>query len=214
MFYDASRSSYDIEYRRNKSIARTKLRQSDTSQNLNRKFVGKLGDAPTGVGVVYHAVFISSWDNAHEKLQNHICIQRRLRSRSLTWVVAVRLKEFWVLRYPEGGQTGYCLYKKYPVYDVKIIWPCENKPCCKLRPRSSLALWSSRLGNRELLLAHCIFFYLICVIFCPFLFLLMSWVGCGLWLWYSLNLSFNLLIKTAYYIYLCWYRREDPHCWP
>ena len=36
----------------------------------------------------------------------------------------------------------------------------------------------------------CLFIFVL-NIFVPFLFLLVSWVGCGLWLWYALDISFN-----------------------
>ena len=57
-----------------------------------------------------------------------------------------------------------------------------------------LALWSSHVRKRELVYMLLVkwYVYLSCVIFCLFLFLLVSEVGCGLWLWHSLDFSLNI----------------------
>ena len=59
--------------------------------------------------------------------------------------------------------------------------------------QSCLALWSPRLGKTELLYMLqrvCVFFFLF---FFLFLFFLVSGVGCGLLLLYSVDFSFNVL---------------------
>ena len=63
-----------------------------------------------------------------------------------------------------------------------------------------LALWSSHVRKRELvyMLLVKLYVYLACVIFCLFLFLLVSEVGCGLWLWHSLDFSFNVFISARH----------------
>ena len=79
-----------------------------------------------------------------------------------------------------------------------------------LRPRVSsflLALWSSRLGRRELvcvLLVH--LFVLYVLVFVIFLFLLVSRVGCGLWLWHSLDFPINFLMTFSAF------GRENAFC--
>ena len=71
------------------------------------------------------------------------------------------------------------------------------KHCFALFPRVSsylLALGSPRLGKRELvcvLLVH--LFVLRVLVFVLLLFLLVSGVGCGLWLWHSLDFSITFL---------------------
>ena len=59
-----------------------------------------------------------------------------------------------------------------------------------------LALWSPRLGKRELvyvLLLHLFVYFALIFVF--FFFLLVSVVGCGLWLWHSLD--FYIIIWTT-----------------
>ena len=56
--------------------------------------------------------------------------------------------------------------------------------------QSWIALWSHRLGTSELdfiLLVH-ILLILSALLSVVFLFILVSWVGSGLWLWYSMDL--------------------------
>ena len=76
---------------------------------------------------------------------------------------------------------------------LTLIWSMFSCFCFQ----SCSALWSSRLRKREqvhALIVH-LYVYLACVNFCLFLFLLVSGVGCDLWLWHTLDFSFNLLPK-------------------
>ena len=65
--------------------------------------------------------------------------------------------------------------------------------------QSCFALWPSSLGNRELIYVCLVqlFVYFARVIFCPFCLPLGYRVGCGLWLWHSLDVPtfFFLLFK-------------------
>ena len=102
-----------------------------------------------------------------------------------------------------------------------ILWALHVlKSSRVLCPRVSsflLALWSSRLGKRELvcvLLGICLF--VLCVlVFVIFLFLLVSGVGCGLYLWHSLDFSINRFVKlhestVADFVHAFWkhFRKE------
>ena len=63
--------------------------------------------------------------------------------------------------------------------------------------QSCLSFWSSRLGTRELvcvLLVHLFIFHVLISVL--FLFLLVSGVGCGLWLWRSPDVSINFLVTV------------------
>ena len=70
--------------------------------------------------------------------------------------------------------------------------------CLALCPRISsvlLALWSPRLGKREVvyvLLVH-LFVYFARVNLAFFRFLLVSVIGCGVWLWHSLDFLLTFL---------------------
>ena len=60
--------------------------------------------------------------------------------------------------------------------------------------QSCLAFWSPRYEKKELvcvLLVHW-FVYLMCAIFCMFVFHLVACFGCGLWLWHTLGFSYNV----------------------
>ena len=59
-----------------------------------------------------------------------------------------------------------------------------------------LALWSPHLGKRELVcVLHMHLFVLYMLVFVIFLFLLVSRVGCSLWLWHSLDFSINYFFQ-------------------
>ena len=68
-----------------------------------------------------------------------------------------------------------------------------------------LVLWSPRLGKRELvcvLLVH--LFVLYVLVFVIFLFLLVSGVGCGLWLRHSLDFSINFFLHEEHKMNTSW----------
>ena len=70
----------------------------------------------------------------------------------------------------------------------------SSRALCPHASSFLLAFWSPRLGKRELvcvLLVH--LFVLYVLVFVIFLFLLVSGVGCVLWLWHSLDFSINFL---------------------
>ena len=53
-----------------------------------------------------------------------------------------------------------------------------------------LALWLPSLGKRELILVLFVCLFDLCLFcFVGFLFLLVSWKGCGLWMWRSLDFT-------------------------
>ena len=73
----------------------------------------------------------------------------------------------------------------------------SSRALCSRVSSFLLELWSPRLGKRELvcvLLVH-LFVCFVRVSFCHFLFLLVSGVGCGLWLWHSLDFSINFFAE-------------------
>ena len=92
-----------------------------------------------------------------------------------------------------------------PMLFLLAVWLCGlyngglhvSKSSRALCPRVSsflLALWSPRLGKRELvcvLLVH-LFVCFVRVSFCHFLFFLVTGVACGFWLWHSLDFSINI----------------------
>ena len=79
----------------------------------------------------------------------------------------------------------------------------KNRSSRALCPRVSsflLALWSPRLGKRELvcvLIVH-LFVCFVHVSFCHFSLPLGVGFGCGLWLWHSLDFSINFFFTRAH----------------
>ena len=60
------------------------------------------------------------------------------------------------------------------------------------------------LGKRELILVFFVRLFDLCLFrFVGYLFLLLSWRGCGLWLWHSLDFSLTFFSYAAMYGCLC-----------
>ena len=80
------------------------------------------------------------------------------------------------------------------------VFPCTLSSCFFITFSFLLALWSPRLGKRQLVCASHAFvcfvrdldFSVYLLVFILYCFLLVLGVGCVLWLWHSLDISVNV----------------------
>ena len=81
---------------------------------------------------------------------------------------------------------------------------------------SPLVLRLPRLGKRELILVFFVRLFGLCLFrFVGFLFLLGSGMGCGLWLWHSLDFSLTFYFHSSSilnFARFCWYICPETAC--